>query len=186
MHDAPLAMVTKVRGALRLGAVNGAARDRGMAVGMALADARAVLPDLIVAEMDEQADAHWLMRLARRCGAWSPHVMVTPPDGLVMESTGVDHLFGGEAGLAAQVEDAMADIGMTTRVAMAATPEAAQALVRYSQWPADDESRTIRALPIAALGLEDEAALALSRAGLKTVGDVAGRSMAAIAARFGG
>lgn len=186
MHDAPLAMVSKVRGALRLGAVNGAARDRGMAVGMALADARAVLPDLIVAEMDEQADAHWLMRLARRCGAWSPHVMVTPPDGLVMESTGVDHLFGGEAGLAAQVEDAMADIGMTTRVAMAATSEAAQALVRYSQWPADDESRTIRALPIAALGLEDEAALALSRAGLKTVGDVAGRSMAAIAARFGG
>ncbi|WP_337958481.1 DNA polymerase Y family protein [Novosphingobium humi] len=189
LHNAPLAMVTKVRGALRLGAVNGAARDRGMAVGMALADARAVLPDLIVAEMDEDADAHWLMRLARRCGAWSPHVMVTPPDGLVMESTGVDHLFGGEAGLAAQVEDAMADIGMTTRVAMAATSEAAQALVRYGvhkgQGPVADEGGAIRALPIAALGLEHEAALALSRAGLKTVGDVAGRSMAAIAARFG-
>lgn len=190
MPDAPLAMVAKVRGALRLGAVNGTARDRGMAVGMALADARAVLPDLIVAEMDEEADAHWLMRLAWRCGAWSPHVMVTPPDGLVMESTGVDHLFGGEAGLAAQVEDAMADIGMMTRVAMATTSEAAQALVRYGvhygQGPVADEGRAIRALPMAALGLEDEAALALSRAGLKTVGDVAGRSMAAIAARFGG
>lgn len=187
--EAPLAMVAKVRGALRLGAVNGAARDRGMAVGMALADARAVLPDLIVADMDEDADAHWLTRLARRCGAWSPHVMVTPPDGLVMESTGVDHLFGGEAGLAAQVEDAMAEIGMTTRVAMAATSEAAQALVRYGvhkgQGPVADEGGAIRALPIAALGLEHEAALALSRAGLKTVGDVAGRSMAAIAARFG-
>lgn len=186
--DAPLAMITKVRGALRLGAVNGAARDRGMTVGMALADARAVLPDLLVEEMDEEADAHWLMRLARRCGAWSPQVMAMLPDGLVLDIAGVDHLFGGEAGLAAQIEEVMIDIGMEVQMAMAGTPEAAQALVRYGRWPlasGEDERRAIHALPIAALGLEAEDTLALTRAGLKSVGDVAGRSMAGMAARFG-
>ncbi len=39
--------------------------------------------------------------------------------------------------------------------------------------------------PIVALGLEEEATLGLRRAGLKTVGDVATRPVAAIAARFG-
>lgn len=188
--DAPLAMVAKVRGGIRLGAVNRAARDRGMSVGMTLADARAVLPELIVADMDEDADAHWLMRLARRCDVWSPHVMVARPDGLVLESTGVDHLFGGEAGLAAQIEDAMAQIGMDIRIAAAPTPEAAQALAHYGacpvrNGPVRDEAAAIRALPIVALGLDGEGTLALTRAGLKSVGDVAGRSMASIAARFG-
>ena len=44
---------------------------------------------------------------------------------------------------------------------------------------------SIRRLPVAALELEPEATTALVRAGLKTIGDLASRPMAAIAARFG-
>lgn len=184
-HEAPLALVARVRGALRLGAVGAGAQALGIVPGMALADAQAMRPDLIVTPMDEAADRHCLQRLARRCLDWSPLVTTLPPDGVTLDIAGVTHLFGGEAGLAALIEETLTETGMSLRWAVASTPEAAQALARHARLPVEDERQAIRALPVAALGLEDEACLALRRAGLKTVGHVATRSAASIAARFG-
>ncbi len=180
-----MAFVAKVRGALTLGAVDAHARRQGIVPGLTLADARARQPDLLVTDMDADADRHWLGRLAQRCIGWSPLVSTVPPDGITLDITGAVHLFGGEAGMAAQIEDAFAAIGMTCRLAIASTGEAAQALARHATLPITDERRAIRALPIAALGLAADAALALRRAGLKTIGDVAARPAASIAARFG-
>lgn len=183
--DAPLALVTRVKGALRLAAVDARARDLGIVPGLTLADARARQPDLVVAEMDEDADRHWLDRLAQRCRAWTPLVTAHPPAAITLDIAGADHLFGGEAGLAAMIEDAFAATGAMLRLAIADTPEAARALARHARLPVEDEHRAIRALPVAALGLDAGAALALQRAGLKTVGDLAVRPSAALAARFG-
>lgn len=170
---------------MRLCAVNEKALALGIVTGMTLADARALHPDLIVADMDEDADRHWLKRLAGHCTSWSPRVAVVPPDGITLDIAGSEHLFGGEAGLAAQAEDAFADIGMTVRMAMANTAQGAQALARHARLPVTDERQALRGLPVVALGLADEATLALRRAGLKTIGDVASRAAASIAARFG-
>lgn len=186
VETAPLAFVARVGGALRLVAVDARARRLGLVPGLTLADARARQPDLSVADMDEAADRHWLERLARQCQAWSPLVTPVPPDRIVIDIAGSDHLFGGEAGLVALVEDTFAELGMAFRLATAATPEAAQALARYAPLPVGDEAHAIRALPVVALGLDPEATLALRRAGLKTVGDLSGRPAAALAARFGG
>ena len=189
LHEAgasgPLVLVAKVRGALRLQAADARAQALGIVPGLALADARALQSDLVVAEMDEAADQHWLKRLARRCTRWSPLVSTVPPDGITLDITGAEHLFGGEAGMAVQIEEALAAAGMTLRLAAAHTPEAAQALARYAAHPIKDELQAIRALPVVALGLEAEASLALRRAGLKTIGDVGERPAASIAARFG-
>jgi protein ImuB len=152
---------------------------------MALADARAIHPRLAVAKMDEVADRHWLKRLATRCIHWSPRVTLTPPDGITLDITGVEHLFGGERGLAAQVEDALGEMGMTLRLAIASTPEAAQALARYGPRSISDERHALRGLPVSALGLDAEATQALNRAGLRRIGDLATRSASSIAARFG-
>ncbi|MBS0483048.1 MAG: DNA polymerase Y family protein [Proteobacteria bacterium] len=187
--DPPAVLVAKVRGGLRLAAVNSEAQALGVVPGLTLADARAMQPGLIVAEMDTDADRHWLQHLARRCSGWSPLVTVASPDGITLDISGVDHLFCGEAGLAAQIRDAFDELGMTMRLAGAALPAAAQALARhgasYGTVPVDEERQAIRALPIAALELDEEASLALRRAGLKTIGDVAARPAASIAARFG-
>ncbi|MCW1383906.1 DNA polymerase Y family protein [Novosphingobium sp. KCTC 2891] len=153
--------------------------------GLTLADARALHPGLLVADMDEAADRHWLKRLAEHCIGWSPLVTIVPPDGITLDIAGSEHLFGGEAGLAAQAEDAFAAIGMAVRMAVASTAQGAQALARHAPLPIEDERQALRALPVRALGLDDEAALALHRAGLKTIGDVASRPAASIAARFG-
>lgn len=178
-------MVAKVRGALHLAAVDARAQALGLAPGMTLADARAMEPELVVTEMDEGADRHWLERMARHCLDWSPRVTLAPPDGITLDIAGVDHLFGGEDGLCTQIEDAMSGIGMTLRSAVASTPEAAQALARHGASSMGDEWAAIRALPVLALGLDAESTLALNRAGLKRVGDLTTRPAAAIAARFG-
>jgi len=183
--QAPLVLVARVKGALRLCAVDSAAQRRGIVPGLTLADARVRQPDLLVADMDEEADRHWLDRLAHRCIRWSPLVTIVPPDGITLDITGAEHLFGGEASLMMQVEETFAGMGMTVRLAAATTPQAAQALARHGLLSAKDERHAIRSLPVTALGLDADAALALCRAGLKTIGNVADRPSAVIAARFG-
>lgn len=183
--DAPLVLVARAGNAMRLAAVDARARDLGLAAGQALADARACCPDLAVVPMDEAADRHCLERLARLCGDYSPTVEPTPPDGITLDIAGVAHLFGDEAGLARALAEQLAAAGLTMRHATAATAEAARALARHARLPVTDEQAALRALPVAALDLDPEAALGLRRAGLKTVGDLAVRPFAGIAARFG-
>ena len=65
--NAPLALVEKVRGAMRLMAVDRTALALGLAPGLMLADARARVPDLQVSEHDPRADQDWLERLQAGC-----------------------------------------------------------------------------------------------------------------------
>lgn len=152
---------------------------------MAFADARARVPDLIAVPHDPALDQDWLDRLAQGCGRYTPLVALNSPDGLILDIGGAAHLFGGEAGLAADLEARITGLAMTLRHALADTADAARALARHQALPAPDEAAAIRRLPVAALGLEDEATTALVRAGLRTIGDLSARPMANIAARFG-
>ena len=175
-----------MKGALRLAAVDARACSLGLEVGLALADARARVPDLLVFDQDEHADLDWLERIADGCARYTPMVALDPPDGLILDISGCAHLFGGEAGLAGDAGARCARLGMTARHALASNPDAAHALARYQTLPGVDEAAAIRRLPVAALGLEGESTLGLERAGLKRVGALASRPMATIAARFGG
>lgn len=183
--DAPFAFVEKVKGALRLSAVDRRARALGLGPGFTLADARARVPELAVFERDDHADHAWLERLADGCARYTPLVAIDAPDGLVLDIAGCAHIFGGEAALAADIEARCEALGMTLRLALADTPAAAHALARHQALPAADEAAAIRRLPVAALELPHEATQGLVRAGLKTVGDLARRPMAGLAARFG-
>jgi protein ImuB len=183
--DAPLVFAEKQRGALRLASVDRAAQAAGLTPGMPLADARARVPELVVAQHDPVLDHAWLDRLAQGCARYTPLVALDAPDGLILDIAGADHFFEGEAGLDADIEMRLTRLGMTMRPALAGTADAARALARYQTRPAPDEGQAIRRLPVAALELEGEATTALVRAGLKTIGDLASRPMANIAARFG-
>jgi protein ImuB len=182
--DAPFACVEAVRGALRIAAVDPTALDKGIVPGMALADARAQLPELAVVDADPFADHGWLERIADACDRYTPLIALDGGDGVTLDITGCAHLFGGEGGLVAEVEARLARFG-TLRHALAHTPDAAQALARFQQAPSASEGAAIRRLGVAALRLDDEIAVALRRAGLKTIGDLASRPTAPIAARFG-
>jgi protein ImuB len=183
--DAPIAFTETVRGAVRLSALDLAATRLGLEPGLTLADARARVPELEVFAHDPHADLTWLERLADGCGRYTPTVEVNPPDGLTLDIAGCVHAFEGERFLAADVERRLARRGVLTRHAFGDTPEIARALARFAGAPAPDEKGAVRRLPVAALGLDEDATLALSRAGLKTVGDVMARPLAGVAARFG-
>ncbi|MGJ0504123.1 MAG: Y-family DNA polymerase [Methylocystis sp.] len=155
---------------------------------MTLADARARVPHLSVAQADAEADERLMLRLAAFCEQFTPLVALDPPCGLMLDATGCAHLFGGEAAMRACVLQAMARLSFTGRAAVAGTAEAARALARFGQEvvtpPGEDENFT-RPLPIVALEAPRETSVALTRAGLTTLGDLADRSSAALMARFG-
>ncbi|WP_257539115.1 DNA polymerase Y family protein [Sphingobium sp. CFD-1] len=182
---APAAMVEPVRGAMRLAALDCAALELGLAPGMTLADARAREPDLAVFEAAPHADQDWLERLCDGCARYTPIAALDPPAGLMLDITGCAHLWNGEAGLVQEAADRLERHGMTVRHALASTPEAAHALVRFPIASAPNEESALRRLPVEALCLEEESAVALRRAGLRTVGDLAARPAATLAARFG-
>src|SRR5687767_11824060 len=137
--ETPLAFIEKVKGALRLAAVDQAARSLGLEPGMTLADARARVPELQAVERDEAADRAWLERLADGGVRYTPMVALDAPDGVILDVTGCTHLLGGERSLAADVERRMAALRMTMRPAFAGAPKAAHALARYQALRAKDE-----------------------------------------------
>lgn len=175
----PLAFVQKLKGALRLAAVDLRALSLGLTPGMALADARARVPRLVSHELDDHEDQRWLERLADGCGRYTPLVALDPPHGLMLDITGCAHLHGGERDLIGHVQTRFARLPMTVLHGLAPTPEAARALARFGR------GGPVKTLPVEALELDQEATRALRRAGLTTIGDLTGRSMAALAARFG-
>lgn len=184
----PLVLVEKVKGASRLAAVSCMARRAGLSPGLTLADARARIPQLWVEEMDRQADAGLLEAVAEDCDRVTPIVAIDAPDGLTLDITGCGHLFGGEAELRAGVSQRLRRAGLNVRTVIAGAPDAARALARHGRIaivPAGEEAGAVRGLPIAALGLEAKDQLAISRAGLKTIGALADRPSALFAARFG-
>jgi protein ImuB len=112
-------------------AVTAAAAERGARPGARLTDARALDPSLIAIPADPVGDSALVQRLARWAERWAPLVEVDGSDGLRLDISGVAHLFGGEQGLAEDVQARLAHLGLTVRVAIAPTAAAAWALARY-------------------------------------------------------
>ncbi len=173
----PLALVARVGNAMRLVAVDRTAHALGLVQGIALADARARCPTLITQSADPPADARELARLVNAMVRFTPMVAADPPDGIILDITGCDHLFGGAEQLTAQV---LSLAGYSARTGLASNAVAARALARHGTQGSD-----VHALPVAALDLPGEALSALHRAGLRHIGDLARRPMAGLAARFG-
>ncbi|MBK8837941.1 MAG: DNA polymerase Y family protein [Hyphomonadaceae bacterium] len=186
--ELPLVVTEKVKGAQRLMSISPEAKRAGLAIGMTLADSRARIPDLWVEEMNVQADAVLLDRIAEDCDHFSPAVVIDAPDGLLLDITGCDHLFDGEAELRRIFSQRMRRASLHVRTVIANAPDAARALARYGRTaivPPGEDAAAVRSLPIAALGLEESDRLAISRAGLKTIGALADRPSLPFAARFG-
>ena len=189
---APLAVVATVRAARRLAGVDANAAQLGLAPGLTLADAQARQPSLIVCDAAPAAEARFLERIADACARFTPLVGLDGADGLMLDVSGVAHLFGGEAGLVAEVEARLARQGLTVQLGLADSPSAAWALARFSLRriaPAGlagkDFARLYHDMPVAALGLDPDVCADMARAGLRRVGDLAMRPRAPIAARFG-
>ncbi|TKD52364.1 DNA polymerase Y family protein [Sphingomonas baiyangensis] len=136
----PLRVTTARRGArVEIIAACPQARAQGIRPGMALTAARASVPGIEAHAADPEGDAHALHRLAIALARrFSPTVAVEGDDTLLIDLTGVAHLFGGEAAMAARLVRLMARLGHRARIAIADTPGAAWALAHFGAPPAGD------------------------------------------------
>jgi len=186
--ERPLIVLAKVDNALRIAHADRRARALGLAPGLTLADARARVPDVAVADRDAAADHALLKRIADWCDRFTPLVGRDCEDGVMLDITGCVHLFGGEAAMRAGIVSRLGAMGLSVRAAVAGTPDAARAVARYTNRETvapGMEAEAVRPLPAAALGIDGARVLALARAGLKTIAAIADRPRAPLAARFG-
>ncbi|WP_427788399.1 Y-family DNA polymerase [Brevundimonas diminuta] len=184
----PVVLVEKVKGGLRLAAVDPAAARAGLTPGLTLADARARTPALRSVAHRPDADAALLARVLEDFGRFTPMIAEDAPHGLMLDVTGCAHLFGGEAELMQTVQTRASRIGLQVRGALAGTPQVARALARFGPggiFVGGEDRAAARHLPVAALELVDKEEQALRRAGLKRLGDLDDRPRAPLAARFG-
>ncbi|MPZ57928.1 MAG: DNA polymerase Y family protein [Rhizobiales bacterium] len=169
-------------------AVDAAAERRGLRPGLALAEARAMYPDLAVMPEDAAADARLLDALADACLRYTPLTAVDPPDGILLDIGGCAHLFGGEAALITDLSARVTTFGFAHRLAVAGSIGAAWAAARFAQESIvanGAQSDVLAPLPLAALRLPAETVAALARVGLKRIGDIVDLPRAPLAARFG-
>ena len=182
-----------------LAAVNRPAETEGLVPGMRLADARALLPRLAVAGARPMEDRRGLERLALWCHRFAPCCAVDDSRaaedrrteyGLLIDSAGCAHLFGGEAAMLEEVASQLSNLGIEAYLGLADTPGAARALARFGE----EGNRiaapgatlaAIETLPVEALRIAPADAHLLRRLGLGTVGAVAALPRAPLAHRFG-
>jgi protein ImuB len=189
----PCVLVASERGALRLVAVDPAAQRLGLAPGVALADARALIGAaagrLAVMPADPPADAACLDRLARWCTRYTPWAAIEGVDGLWLDITGCAHLAGGERRLIDDLTARLGRLGFAARAAVADTPGAAWALARFAAGdpvcPPDAQREALAPLPPAALRLPGAAVETFDRLGVRRIADLLALPHQGLAARFG-
>ncbi len=185
---APLVAIAKVKNAIVLQAVDRKATALGLRIGQPLANARAMLPELEVAQADEAADLQLLNNIADWCDHFTPFVALDGKQGLLLDVTGATHLFGGEQTMLELIVRKLKAQGLNVCAGLAGTAAAAHALAIYKNNAITEigaEAAAVKPLPVEALGLEAAITHAFRRAGLKTVGQVASRKRSEITARFG-
>ncbi len=173
----------------RLAAIDGAAAALGLFVGQKAADASALAPGLVTADAEPEADSAALVALADWCCRFSPAVAIDAPDGLVLDITGVAHLWWGEGAMVADLLRRLESNGLTARASVAGNPAAAGALARFAPGPTlvaeGGEAEALAPLPVTALRLEAPVAAQIVRLGLTTIGRLAALPRAALTRRFG-
>jgi protein ImuB len=98
--ETPLVLVGRDGRRRVVHAADAAAHAAGLRIGMPVSKAQALVPGLVVHDAEPDADEMALERLAlwalRR---YAPIAAADPPDGLVIDTTGADHLHGGEVAM---------------------------------------------------------------------------------------
>jgi protein ImuB len=186
----PLVLTASGQGGIRLTAVDRAAARMGLSAGMKLADARALVPGLTVADAEPMADAKALAALAGWCTRYSPWCAADGEDGIRLDITGCAHLFGGELAMLRDMTRRLHSFGIGGRGGIADTPAAAWGWARYrpkrrSMILAVGETEPLLPLPTAALRLDPVDIDTLRVLGLNHIDAVAALPRGPLSQRLG-
>ena len=157
---------------------------------MPLTQARASVATLVTLDADEAGDRVALRELAAWAFQHYSPIATADTDGLMIDATGVAHLFGGEQAMLQKIVERFKKDEVVARVAMATTYGAAHGLARFQRQRniiAEDRHLIpyLAALPISALRLPDDIVHGLRMLGFETIGEIEAAPRASLALRFG-
>ena len=188
-RNLPFVLSAPSHGKMIITATNAIVETQDVIKGMAVADARVIIPSLQVADDQPGLADKLLHRLAEWCIRFSPCVAVDPPDGLLLDVSGCSHLWGGDELYLKTIINRLKDRGYTVRAAMADTIGAAWAVARFGKEPlvikSGNHHLALLSLPPSALRLEMDTTERLQKLGLRQIKDFISMPRTAIRRRFG-
>ena len=186
LRETPFVLAAPDHGRMVIVAANAPAETQGICRGMAVADARAILPSLPVFDDKPDRGPKLLTALAAWCIRYTPLASVDAPDGLLLDVSGCAHLWGGERPYLKEIVTRLRTSGYDVRAAMADTIGSAWAVARFGQIsPIVDSAGALLSLPPAALRLETPILERLYKLGLTQIGSFARMPRSALRRRFG-
>ena len=189
-REARAAVVTALEDPRRaVVACNERASSQGIAPGMCLNAALALVPGLRVLERRPAAEAALLDRLGRWALRFTPVVSLEPPSAVLAEVRGSLDLFGGVMALVRRALAGLEAGGLPASLALAPTARGALWLARaelaMTVTRADAMPAVAARLPLACLHWPEDAVAALAGLGITSVADLLRLPRAGFAARFG-
>lgn len=182
----------------KLSAVNESAKRYGVRAGQTIAEACALVANLIVREISQAEVLSTLSCIAEVGLSLGTTVSVEAPDTVCVDITGSAHLQGGELALGCEFANRVRAMGHSVRVAISDGPRLASSFAHwFSPSSADPEDRGVcvvpsehtrqafAALPINALPLSDDTAGWFVRLGVFTIGELCGLPRQALGSRLG-
>ena len=171
-------------------ALDAAARQAGLRVGMPASKAQVLVPGLVNVELKPTEDAAALDRLALWALRYAPIVAPDPPDGLIIDTSGADHLHGGEEAMLTSLVTRMEASGIAACAAVADAWGTAHAAARFLARPIaviqpGQAATTMLDLPIRALRLPAQIVEGLHILGFERIGDLENTPKAPLTHRFG-
>lgn len=191
LKNLPLVITQSDHAKLKITNVNVIAKKHGIYSGMALADAKAIVPELqVVNEIVPGIREKLLKAIGLWCIRFTPMVSLDLLDGLVLNITGCAHLWGGEAVYLHVINQSFKQKGYEIKVAIADTLGAAWAIARFGKGitivSAGDHASALSLLPPAALRLEPVILERLSKLGFEAISSFMYLPRSVLRRRFGG
>lgn len=188
LRETAFVMASPQRGRMVIDAVSAMAAQKDIRPGMVLADCKAIFPELEVIKSEPGQAEKLLNALAEWCIGYTPLAAIDLPDGLILDSSGCAHLWGGEIQYLESIRSRLNAYGYTVKTAIADTIGAAWAAARYGNLETVQpgmQREAIKGLPPAALRLEPEVLAKLKKLGLQRIESFMDMPRTALRRRFG-
>lgn len=176
-------------GRVKISATTKAAEEKGIVPGMALADAKVINPDLLAFDDEAHSALKLIKHLAKWAIRYSPNVALDAPDGIIINSSGCAHLFGGEEKYVQNIASKLQEIGYHCQLALSDTIGTSWGLSRHAKTtqiiPSHEQHLALSQLPPQALRLTANLVDKLYKLGFQKIGSFMQLPDAMLRRRFG-
>lgn len=189
LRKVPFVLASRKKGRMVIDASSALAVQKGIYAEMVLADCKALFPKLQVLDSELGRIEKLLLALAEWCIRYTPFVSVDFPDGLLLDTSGCTHLWGGETAYIETITKKMNSFGYTVSISIADTIGTAWAVARYDNRraiiPENKQKEALKHLPANALRLDSIIISKLKKLGLLRIGSFIEMPRETLRRRFG-